>query len=404
MILRIAAKNLWRNKRRTLIALAAIVIGSFMVVMLNGFANGVQGVMIEGMVKAQVGAIQVHRRGFVDAIEGAPLKLNLKDTPALRKTILAVPGVTAVSGRITFVGLGSTGAKSSMVFVQAMDPKGERAVVPLATRFIQGTSLFDSRLANAAIVGGQLGRNLKVSPGDSFTLTAQGPAGQTNALDVVVEGTIPQTDPFSGKRLMAVPLDFAQGLLRMEGLITEYAVAVDDVREIDAVAERLRGAVGPDLEVHTWLQIMPFFKDMLRRIRYVLGIAGSVLFVIVMIGIVNVMVMSVYERVREIGTMMALGVRRRLVLRLFLAEGLFLGLIGGGVGCSVGLAIVSIAGARGVPFKAPGSSGTIPMHPFATPTLILVVVAAASLGSVLASLYPALKASRLRPVDALRAL
>lgn len=404
MILRIAAKNLWRNKRRTVIALAAIVIGSFMVMIMNGFGNGVRGVMIEGMVKAQVGAIQVHRKGFVDNIEGAPLKLNLPDSPELRRKILAVPGVTAVSGRITFVGLGSTGAKSSMVFVQAMDPKGERAVVPLATRFIQGTSLSDSKLANAAVVGGQLGRNLKVAPGESFTLTAQGPGGQTNALDVVVEGTIPQTDPFSGKRLMAVPLDFAQGLLRMEGLITEYAVAVEDVREIDAVAERIRAAVGPDLEVHTWLQIMPFFKDLLRRIGFVLGTAGTVLFIIVMIGIVNVMVMSVYERVREIGTMMALGVRRKLVLRLFLAEGMFLGLIGGGVGCSVGLLVVTLAGAHGVPFKAPGSSGTIPMHPFATPALVGVVIGAAVLGSVLAALYPALKASRLRPVDALRAL
>lgn len=403
MILRLAARNLWRNRRRTLIALAALVVGSLMVVVLNGFRNGVVDLMTEGMVKAQTGAFQIHRRGFLEAIEVAPLHLSLEDTPGMRSRILAVPGVADLTPRISFPGMATSGSVSSVAMVMGADPESESRVFPLARRFIAGRSLRDSPLRSGAVLGGGLMKNLKVSQGDTFTLTAQTPRGQSNAVDLQLEGWIPMADPFTGRRLMAIRLSYAQELLRMPGRITEYAVQVKDVRRIDEVAAAVRATLGPDYEVHTWLDLQPLFRDLIRRTLFVLSTVTLVLFAIVVTGIVNVMAMTVYERVREIGTTMALGMRRRRILRLFLAEGGLLGLWGSLAGTGLGWGLVGIAGALGVPFKAPGTAGTMPMYPRVSPAFLLLVVATAVLGALLAALYPAWRASRMRPADALRA-
>ena len=404
MILSLAGRNLWRNRRRTLIALAALVIGTLMVVLLDGFRNGVVDLMTEGMVKAQVGAFQIHRAGFLEAIEMSPLKLDIRDGPELRSRILAVPGVADLTPRITFSGLATANGVSTVVVVMAVDGPSEARVFPLARRFVAGRSLRDTTLPGAAVLGGPLMRNLKLSQGDTFALTAQTPEGQANAVDLQLEGWLPVTDPFSGKRLMAVRLDYAQQLLRMPGRITEYAVQVRDLRRIDEVAAAVRRELGPSFEVHTWLELQPLYRDVIRRQVFVLSAVSLVLFAIVLTGIVNVMAMSVYERVREIGTVLALGMRRHQILRLFLLEGALLGLWGGVAGAGLGWAIVAAAGASGVPFKAPGSAGTMPMHPSVSAPFVALVVLAAVAGALAAALYPAWRASRMRPVDALRAL
>ena len=404
MILSLAARNLWRNRRRTLIALAALVIGTLLVVLLDGFRNGVVDLMTEGMVKAQVGAFQIHRAGFLEAIEMSPLKLDIRDEPELRSRILAVPGVADLTPRITFSGMATAIGVSRVVVALAVDAPSEARVFPLGRRFVAGRSLRDTKLPGAAVLGGPLMRNLKLSQGDAFTLAAQTPEGQANAVDLQLEGWLPVTDPFSGKRLMALRLGYAQQLLRMPGRITEYAVQVRDLRRIDEVAAAVRRELGPRYEVHTWLELQPLYRDVIRRQVFVLSAVSLVLFAIVLTGIVNVMAMSVYERVREIGTVLALGMRRRQILRLFLVEGALLGLWGGAAGAGLGWGLVAVAGARGVPFKAPGSAGTMPMHPSVSASFVALIVLAAVAGALAAALYPAWRASRMRPVDALRAL
>jgi putative ABC transport system permease protein len=404
LLLSLAARNLWRNRRRTLIALTAIVIGSLLVVILNGFRHGVIDLMTEGMVKAQVGAFQVHRAGYMDLKDAAPTKLAFADTAELRGRILSAPGVSDLAPRISTRGMATAGARSSLVFLIAGDPASERRVLPVSQRFIAGGKLTDEPDSNKSVLGGQLMENLKLQRGDTFVISATTPEGQSNALDLVVEGWVPAIDPFNAKRLLAFPLNYAQKLLRMEGRVTEYAVQVRDLHRIDEAAAAVRQALGPQYEVHTWLEIMPMYRDLIRRQNFVLSAVSLVLLVIVLTGIVNVMAMSVYERVREIGTEMALGMRRRHILWLFLAEGGLLGLWGGMLGAALGGAVVFFAGWRGVPFKAPGTSGWMPLYPTVPTSFLALVVVASVAGALGAALLAAMRASRLRPADALRAL
>jgi putative ABC transport system permease protein len=147
---------------------------------------------------------------------------------------------------------------------------------------------------------------------------------------------------------------------------------------------------------------MPFLRDTVFRLHVILNGISIVLFAIVVLGVVNTMLMSVFERVREIGTMLAIGWRRRRILRLFLVEALALGLTGGTVGAALGYTITALTAARGLVVKAPGTAFETVIRPVPMISIAVVAVVAASLGAVLAALYPARKASRMNPVDALR--
>jgi putative ABC transport system permease protein len=206
---------------------------------------------------------------------------------------------------------------------------------------------------------------------------------------------------FENKRVMTVPLAAAQELLGLQGQVTEYALAVDDLSRLDDVAAAVRSALGPGYEVHTWDQLQPFVRDLLRRQVVIFSVVGAVLIVIVLTGIINTMLMSVFERVREIGTMLAVGVRRWQVLVLFLFEAAVIGLMGGAGGAILGRVGVALIAVKGV--QLPISKGAL-LRPEIQPSFVALAVILAVLGALGAALYPAYRASRLNPVDALRSL
>ena len=217
-----------------------------------------------------------------------------------------------------------------------------------------------------------------------------------------VEGLTESTLPYENKRVVTVPLKLAQELLGMEGKVTELAVAVEDLGKVERVAERLRAALGPEYEVHTWQELQPFVRDVIRRQEFVLALISTILFVIILTGIINTMLMSVFERVREIGTMLAVGVRRRQVLGLFLLEAAVLGMVGGAGGVGVGAVVVGVLGAKGIAMENLGTGGPVLLRPELDPPFVGMAFAVAVGGAVLAAAWPAWKASRLNPVDALR--
>jgi putative ABC transport system permease protein len=178
---------------------------------------------------------------------------------------------------------------------------------------------------------------------------------------------------------------------------------VEDLGDLEEVAAPLRAVLGPAYEVHTWQELQPFVRDVIRRQRFVLGLISAILFVIILTGIINTMLMSVFERVREIGTMLAVGVRRRQVLRLFLLEAMVLGVVGGVGGVALGAAIVGVLGAQGIPVENLGTAGTTFIRPELDLPFVGMAFAVAVVGAVLAAAWPAWKASQLNPVDALRA-
>lgn len=400
----LALRSMLRNRRRSAFTLGAVSLGVAVVIFGGAFGAGLLNVMIQLSVESRTGAMQVNIDGYSAATEISPLKLDLPAQGEALERLRTVPGVTAVSRRIRLGGMISNGRTQSMVLVMAMDPAEEDKVTPARAQEVpkdQGTHLRADK-PNGVVVGAELASAFGVKVGDSLVLTAAGPGGGINALDVEVVGITRGSTPMEGKRIMNMNLSYAQELLGMEERVTTYVVAVDQLRNIETVASRVRAALGPKYEVSTWQDVVPLLRDMVFRLGWVLRGISIVLFVLVMFGIVNTMLMSVYERVKEIGTMLALGLKRRHIMTLFLLEAGFLGLLGGMIGALIGMAITLYTNQRGLQFAPPGSLFTQLIRPEVSFVLAAAAVLGASAGAVLAAAWPARKAGLMNPVEALR--
>jgi putative ABC transport system permease protein len=206
------------------------------------------------------------------------------------------------------------------------------------------------------------------------------------------------------KKLGFVTLALAQELLRMPGRATELAVSVKNMDDVAAVKRRLQVAVGPDYEVSTWREIAPWVDEAIASTHSTLNIFASIFLFVALLGVVNTMSMSVFERTREIGTMMSVGVRRRHIVRLFLLEAAFLGLVGGVLGATVGGSVVAYYWHYEITFRLSNAPAPFHIRPWLDAEYLVVILAQAVGGAVLAALWPALRASRLRPVEALASL
>jgi putative ABC transport system permease protein len=203
------------------------------------------------------------------------------------------------------------------------------------------------------------------------------------------------------KKLVLLPLSAGQELVRMPGRATEIAVRVDKLAHVDAIAERLRAALGPDYEVHTWKQLAPFADDVVSTQDAALSVITVIFLIVIMMGVANALLTSVLERVREIGTMVAVGARRRQILAMFVIEAALLGVAGAVVGGAAGSALIGAVAVNGVDLTTPGAS--VPQHliPFIEPAFLARMLALSTIGAILAALWPAWRASRMKPVDAL---
>lgn len=404
-VTRIALRSLRRNRRRSALTLAAVIIGVTAVVFAFGFGEGMTTALVRTLVDARIGALQVHAVGYLDAMEAQPLKKDFALDEALLANIRGTPGVAAVAPRLRFGALLGDGATSTIVMVDAVDPKGELLVCPARKKEVpadHGAFVADEQ-RRGGVFGAELAAGLKAKLGATLTLQAAGKEGQLNALDLEVRGISRGAASFlESKRSVTVPLAYGQELLQMEGRATELALALDDVGRVEEVKAALQERLGPGFEVSTWAEVMPFLRDATARIQIILRGVSVVLFFLVVFGVVNTMLMNVYERVREIGTLLAIGWKRRNILALFMLEAAVLGVVGGAIGASLGLLLTRWTYQVGIPLTPPGAAFEQLIRPVPDVRVALLAFAAAAIGAVIAALGPAKRASNMNPVEALR--
>ncbi|MSP92626.1 MAG: ABC transporter permease [Myxococcales bacterium] len=402
-LFQLAARNVLRNKSRSGLTIGAIAFGVLMSLLLGGFVSGIGTNMVDDVVLGKVGALQVHLRGYDDVKDNQPVHLHMPVHGEVVDKIRAVPGVTGVLPRIVLAAMINNGTSSTMCVVVGADPSLEPAVLPLARRGLAGQGN-EAAAPHRGVLGFELAEAMNVRAGSSVVLQAATANGQQNALDLDVGGTTNNSVPFESKRMLTVPLAFAQELLQLEGRATEFTVAVADREKVLAIAEQMQAALGPAYHVQHWQQLRPAVVDIVTVQRIVLFSICIVFLAIAIIGVMNTMLMSVLERVREIGTMMAVGVRRGVIVVLFLFEALTLAALGTATGCVLAFSLLGLARALGgIPLTPPGSAMVLYVQPIAPVWLLGLTAAAMFVGTLGASAYPAFRAARLRPVEALRA-
>lgn len=403
-LLSMASRNVLRNRRRTFMTLAALTVGIAAVGTIRAVLNGLQDSIVRGTIEGTLGALQVHRRGYMSNVMSTPLSLDFAVDDTLLSKVKAVHGVKAVAPRIQFAGsltLAATDeqdAPEALFFAAtAVDPAMEPSVCPQRSRLFTEGTIFDQ---DHVILGDALAAAFGAKRDAEAILLAPDKDGSLNGELSKVGGAMRALMPGEMK-VAVVPLGLAQRLLRMEGRVTELAVAVDDIKQAPQTAEALRAVLGPEFEVHTWDTLTPERKTIMNVQDGVSAIVSFVFVMLMLLGVANTMLMSVLERTREVGTMMAVGLTRGSVMALFLTEALLLGALGAASGLTLMVFITSGLLRKGLHFTPPNATMTMDVIPTLTAPFTAGILFAAIFGAVLFALYPAYRASRLRPVQAL---
>lgn len=406
-LIRIAGRNLFRYKRRTLLTLSLIVIGVLFVTGFVAITGSFKGMMIGQITDSFVGHLQIHRKGYLAAIDSLPLTMNLKPG-AVRKAeaaLKAMPEVEAYSKRIKFGGMFSNFTETANIRLNGVDPEMEARTVPLLlSRVLEGNQGLKK---GEILVPELLAKGMKVKVGDVVVVIATNRDGSVNGKQLRV-GAILESATGPGGRDGYVHIDDAMEILRMEQPeISEIAVRIRDFGELPGVFGTLKGNLAGELnpqgkpifDVHTWEKISPF-SNIARMIDLMTLFVQIMLVAIVLISIMNVMIMAVYERVREIGTIAAIGTPPGKILSMFLFEGLFMGAIGAVIGSLLSVAAITGLNAAQITFDFGRQTGLI-LAPTIDPASLLTISGIVIGVSILASLQPALKAARMDPIEAL---
>jgi len=409
-ILKIAARNLARFGRRTLLTSSLITLGIVGVLLFIAVAGSFKSIMIAQFTDAVLGHVEVHRKGYVASIDTLPLNLNMQPA-AIAKIEQALDNMDAVeaySERIKVGAMFSNFTETSSIRVNGVDPQKEVATTPLLPgRIIEGSKQAPLLKPGEILIPVVLARGMKVKLGDTVVVVATNRDGSVNGKTFVVRAILESVTGPSGKDGY-ITIDDARTLLRMkEAEVSEIAIRLKNPAQLDRahaqLSQELSGILGregkPALEVHTWADLSPF-ANIVRMIDLLAVFIKIMMVSIVLISVMNVMMMAVYERIREIGTISAIGTPPRRILSLFLTEGLLLGLGGTVLGTAISLAAVYALNVWKITFNFGQQQGLV-LSPAVSVRDVATIAALVVIMALLASLQPAWKASRMDPVTAL---
>ncbi|OGA55036.1 MAG: ABC transporter substrate-binding protein [Betaproteobacteria bacterium RIFCSPLOWO2_12_FULL_62_58] len=428
-ILKIAVRNLARFGRRTLLTSSLITLGIVGVLLFIAVAGSFKTIMIGQFTDSMLGHLEVHRKGYVASIDSLPLNLNMQPTMVgkVEQVLKGMDAVEAYSERIKLGAMFSNFTETTSIRINGVDPAKESATTPL----LPGRLIGDKR-AGALLNPGEIlipeliARGLKVKVGDTVVLVATNRDGSVNGKTFTVGGVMQSASGPGGKDGY-IYIDDARTLLRMkEAEVSEIAIRLKNPTQLDAVYAQLSKELsaiagagasagtgtgsgdklatagkggGSGLEVHTWAALSPFSN--IANMIDLLAVFIKVMMVsIVLISVMNVMMMAVYERIREIGTISAIGTPPRRILALFLTEGLLLGLGGAALGTLISLAVIYALNIWKLTVKFGMQQGIV-LSPTVSATDVATIAAMVVIMALLASLQPAWKASRMDPVTAL---
>lgn len=411
-IFKIALRNLLRYKRRTMLTSLLITIGIVLVILFSGLAGSFKTMMIGQITDSNLSQMQIHKKGYVSSIDTMPLNLTLdaKRYKKIEELLSSQNEIKAWAPRIKLNAMLSNFTETTNIRLNAINPEKEVLVCPdVATRMTFDKKRDPAVLLNQGevIIPDKLAKGMKLKIGDAIVLVANNKDGSVNGLNFKIAGIIESILGPQGKEGYMHIKD-AQELLRMDKPeMIEVAIRLHDFDKLGkvyaAVSSKLAGFINkkgmPEFEVHTWDKLSPF-SNIAKMIDFMTITMKIIMIAIVLISILNVMMMSVYERVREIGTMSAIGTAPSRIMGLFLAEGLLLGLISTIVGNIIGLAGIFVLNIYKISF-AFGRQDNLLLAPTVNISELLWVSGIVLFISVFASLQPAYKASRMEPVDAL---
>lgn len=397
-------RNLFRHRRRSLMAFFAVTFGVVALLLAGGFIEWVYWATREGAIEERLGHIQITRPGYFERGFAEPFAFLMPENAPVVDVVKHLPGVEVVTPRLAFTGLISHGENTISFMGEGVVPETE-ARVSQGLIMLHGERL-ESAHEEEVILGEGLARNLGADIGDRVVLMATKPNGGLNAIEVTMRGIFQTSSKSFDDYALRVPLALAQRLVNVSG-VHSWVVLLRETEETDTVLRRLKARFADDgaapVEFTPWYKLADFYNKTVTLLSRQMNVLRGMIAVVVVLSVSNTMIANVFERTGEIGTLLALGCRRRRIVGLFLREGLLLGILGGMAGLVVGWVLAKIISIVGIPMPpSPGMSVGFDAQILVTPLLAAGSVLLITVTSVAASFYPAWRASRLVIVDALR--
>lgn len=400
-MLRLALRNVFRHRFRTAMTLAAIVFGVIGLILSGGFVQDTYYALGEALIHSQTGHLQVSRPGFHGKGARSPETYIVETPEVLIQSIKAHEPVDDVMGRLRFSGLLSNGRSDLPIIGEGVEADKEARLG--SQIHITGGRQLDGGDSAGIVVGQGLANALNLRPGDHVTLLLNTAEGALNSMELDVVGTFQSFSKEFDARAVRIPLSAAQELMMTTGANT-LVVSLKETRATTNVANLLtRELGGQNLEVKTWKELNAFYESTVALYERQFGVLQLIILMLVFLSVANSLNMSIFERVGEFGTMMAIGDARSTVRRLILTESIFLGLVGAGLGTIVGIVLALAISAVGIPMPPPPNANMgYTAHIRLVPLTVLIAFGVGFVATILASILPARRVSRIPIVNALR--
>ncbi|MFO8030470.1 MAG: FtsX-like permease family protein [Cyclonatronaceae bacterium] len=398
----ISWRNIWRHPARSGILIAAIVAGTWAGILTAGWANGLVEQRIEYLIGTELSHVQVHHPEY--QMEREPW-MTLSRADSVMAYLREDERVASFAPRTLAEGLARSPVTTGGVRIRGVDPEMERATTTLHERVVEGEWL-DADVRNPVLIGRKLSEKLGLDIGHRLVLQFQDLDNRITAGAFSITGLFQSASSDYDERNVLVRSEDLSELVAGHDVYHELAITVHHIEDADTVAADLNTRF-PGNHTQTWFELSP-------EIRYMSdwgGIMTYILMVIIMMalsfGILNTMLMAIFERMREIGMLLSIGMNRSRVFMMIMLEALMLTLGGALAGFLLSWITLGYLSSRGVDMsmfsEGLAEFGFDPVtYPFVTPGEYAGITVIVILAALLASVYPAIKAIRVNPVEASR--
>lgn len=402
MLLRLAWRNIWRNKRRSIIILGSIIVGMAIIVFFDALVVAFLNQTFENQIGTHTAHIQINRAGFN---ENKTVQNYLPDVGSVESLLRDDPRVEHYSRRIIAFGLLNSAYHSTGISIIGVRPDEEEHVTTIKQYIVDGRYFAGG--ANEIVLSRRTAELLQVGLGDRIVGMASTVDGNVGSEMFRVVGVY-QTISSGFDRMHAyVPLQTARQMLGLGENVTQFALIASDLENVPLLRSSLRESLGDEYEVLSYSDIMPLLMTMIDMSQQSMIFLYVIIGIAMIFGIINALLMSIYERIQEFGVLMSIGMKNNRLFAMIVLEAIVLGVIGVVGGAIIGGGITLQLQSTGMNLAAFSEGlaswgiGSI-LYPELSIPVIFRATVVILFTCILAAIWPALKAIRLKPVEAMR--
>ncbi len=405
--IKIAFRNILKSKRRTMVTLMAVGFGFASISLFQGYIHSIyEGLRASAIHGSGIGHLTLYAKGWQAHGKSDPeaYMISGKELEKISRLALNNEHVTLASPRLSISGLVSNGKNSTIFIATGVVPEHERAVKAEFFDFqpIKGKPL-DSKNDFGVEMANGLAKQLELVPGNDGVIMGATLEGQMNAMDINISGTYNTGVADTNDKFIKVPFSFAQSFYDTQKA-DSIVILLDHWQHTDLVMQQLTetlASAGIEVEIKTWKELSVFYKSVRNMFDMIFLFIFVIVFIIVIMSTTNTMGMAVVERTREIGTLRALGLKRRGVTLLFAAEGGLLGFTGCLFGLSMHTLVWAIISYVNPSYTPPGNSTPVPLIVNFLPASIAQLIFFMTLLALLSAIVPARRAAKQNVVHSL---